>query len=233
MADPASFLAILVRQPDGSVQELAADRVDEVDRLTDQPGSLVWVSATRPDEALIDVLGREFSLHPLALEDLRTQQQRPKVDTYESQHMVVAYEALADAPEGLAEIHIFIGSGWLLSVHWSHTPMLDGVRHRMAAGHNGGIDTAGELLYALLDAATDSYFPELDEVSDRIDAIEDRILEGEADRDGLAFRASASRASRRDCGAAGEPPGAGAGWDEKMSSQRGSSATAPILRPGR
>jgi magnesium transporter len=186
MADPASFLAILVRQPDGSVQELAADRVDEVDRLTDQPGSLVWVSATRPDEALIDVLGREFSLHPLALEDLRTQQQRPKVDTCESRHRVVACEALADAPEGLAEIHIFIGSGWLLSVHWSHTPMLDGVRHRMAAGHNGGIDTAGELLYALLDAATDSYFPELDEVSDRIDAIEDRILEGEADRDGLA-----------------------------------------------
>jgi magnesium transporter len=189
MAASDSSLTILARQPDGSVTELSADRVDEVDRLTAQPGSLVWVSATRPDEALINVLGREFSLHPLALEDLRKQQQRPKLDTYESQHMVVAYEAVPDAPDtpdGLAEIHIFIGSGWLLSVHWAETPMLHAVRRRVAAGRNGATDTVGEVLYALLDAAVDSYFPELDAISDRIDALEDRILEGEADRQSLA-----------------------------------------------
>ena len=189
MADSESSLTILARQPDGSVTELTADRVDEVDQLTARPGSLVWVSATRPDEALINVLGREFSLHPLALEDLRKQQQRPKLDTYESQHMVVAYEAVPDAPDtpdGLAEIHIFIGSGWLLSVHWADTPMLHAVRRRVAGGRNGASDTVGEVLYALLDAAVDSYFPELDGISDRIDAIEDRILEGEADRRSLA-----------------------------------------------
>lgn len=190
MADPESSLTILARQPDGSVTELSPDRVDEVDQLTAQPGSLVWVSATKPDEALIDVLGREFSLHPLALEDLRKQQQRPKLDTYESQHMVVAYEAVPDVPpdtpDGLGEIHIFIGSGWLLSVHWADTPTLHAVRRRFAAGRNGATDTVGEILYALLDAAVDSYFPELDAISDRIDAIEDRILEGEADHQSLA-----------------------------------------------
>jgi magnesium transporter len=189
MVDADSPLLILARHADGSVTELAADRVDEVDQLTAQTGSLVWVSATRPDDALIDVLGREFSLHPLALEDLRKQQQRPKLDTYESQHMVVAYEALPDAPDtpdGLAEIHIFIGSGWLLSVHWSDTPMLDAIRRRIASGRNGTSDSVGEVLYVLLDAAVDSYFPVLDAISDRIDAIEDRILEGQADRASLA-----------------------------------------------
>ena len=179
-------LVILCRNPDGSIEELPPERVDEIDQRTDREGSLVWVNASAPGEAKIEALGREFRLHPLAMEDLRKQRQRPKLDTYETQSMIVAYEAVSDAPRGLSEIHMFIGAGWLLSVHWAPTPLLDAVRARFAAGR-GGYDTTGRLLYALLDAAVDSYFPELDRMSDRIDALEDRLLEGDAgDREGLA-----------------------------------------------
>jgi magnesium transporter len=179
-------LVILARHPDGSVEELSAARVNEIDELTDRPGTLVWVSATNPGDEDIADFEREFRLHPLAIEDLRKQNQRPKLDAYESQHMIVAYEAVADAPDGLSEIHVFVGAGWLLSVHWAPTPMLDAVRGRFAHRRTDGIDTTGGLLYALLDAAVDSYFPELDGISDRIDALEDRVLEGEADRASLA-----------------------------------------------
>ncbi len=187
MTDAAEHsLVILARHPDGSVEELPAERIDEIDQLTDRPGTLVWVSAVAPDEAEIEALGREFRLHPLALEDLRKRHQRPKIDTYEQQHMIVAHEAVADAPDGLSEIHIFVGAGWLLSVTWTPTPMCDAVRQGFTGGRNGGIDTTGELLYTLLDAAVDSYFPVLDGISERLDALEDRVLEGEADREGLA-----------------------------------------------
>ncbi len=187
MTDPTEHsLVILARHPDGSIEELAPERIDEIDRLTDREGTLVWVSAIAPDEPEIDAVGREFRLHPLALEDLRKQHQRPKIDTYEQQHMIVAYEAVADAPDGLSEIHIFVGAGWLLSVTWTSTPMCDAVRHAFANRQKSAIDTTGELLYALLDAAVDSYFPLLDGISERIDALEDRVLEGDADREGLA-----------------------------------------------
>ena len=73
--------------------------------------------------------------------------------------MVVAYEAVADAPEGLSEIHMFVGAGWLLSVTWTATPLLDAVRDGFATRRSSGPDTTGTLLYALLDAAVDSYFP--------------------------------------------------------------------------
>ena len=182
----AGSLTILARGPGGPVEELPAERIDDVDRLTDREGTLVWVSAASPDETRIADLGREFRLHPLALEDLRKQRQRPKVDAYEQQHMVVAYESVPDAPGGLSEIHVFIGAGWLLSVHWGPTPMLDAERQRIAEGRGGTVETVGQLLYRLLDAAVDSYFPELDTISDRIDALEDRVLEGEADRESLA-----------------------------------------------
>ena len=180
-------LVILARDPDGSVQELEPTRIDEIDRLTDQQGTLVWVSVRSPDEAKITALGREFRLHPLAIEDLRKRQQRPKLDSYENQHMAVAYESVADAPRGLSEMHVFVGAGWLLLVSWEPTPMVDAVRERFrAARHVAGADTTGELLYTILDAAVDSYFPELDVMSDRIDALEDRVLEGEASREILA-----------------------------------------------
>ena len=104
-------LVILARHPDGSVGELPRGQIDEIDRLTDREGTLVWVSALAPSEAEIDALGREFRLHPLALEDLRKRHQRPKIDTYEQQHMIVAHEAVAEAPDGLSEIHIFSAPG--------------------------------------------------------------------------------------------------------------------------
>ena len=177
---------VLVRRLDGSVETLAAARIDEIDQLVGAPGTLVWVGVTSPDEALIGDLQREFGLHPLAVEDIRKRRQRPKLDHYEGVHMVVAYEAVADAPNGMSEVHIFIGNGWLLSADWGPTPMIDAVRGRFASGGDAAPATAPELLYALLDAAVDSYFPELDRVSDQIDDLEDRVLAGDGGRAGLA-----------------------------------------------
>ena len=177
-------LAGLVRHPDGSVEELTADRLDEIDRLCAIDGTLIWVAAVAPGESEIEVLRREFDLHPLAVEDVHKRTQRPKLDTYAAQHMIVAYEAL-EGEQALSEIHAFIGARWVLTVTWEPTPMLDGVRRRFAAGSDVARGDVGELLYEVLDAAVDSYFPELDRLSDRIDTLEDRVLAGDADRGGL------------------------------------------------
>ena len=178
-------LLILARHADGRVEEVPGERLGEIGPLIRDPGTLLWVSATAPSSDDIDALGREFGLHQLALEDLRKQGQRPKLDRYESQHMIVAYEADAGDAVALSEIHLFVGPDWLLSVHWTPAPELDAAHRRFASGQDGRIDTAGELLYTLLDAAVDSYFPVLDGISERIDALEDRVLEGSADREGL------------------------------------------------
>ena len=178
-------LVILARHADGSVEEVAAERLGEIGPLVRDPGTLLWVSATAPTEEDIVALGREFGLHRLALEDLRKQGQRPKLDRYGTQHMIVAHEAAPGTDAALSELHLFVGSDWLLSVHWTPTPELDAARRRFASARDGRIDTAGELLYTLLDAAVDSYFPMLDAISERIDTLEDRVLEGTADREGL------------------------------------------------
>jgi magnesium transporter len=180
----APAITALVRHPDGRVEELGTERLDEIDRLCAIDGTLVWVSAVSPDAGTIEVMRREFDLHPLVVEDLEKRRQRPKLDAYESQHVIVAYE-VTEAELGLSEIHLFIGPGWLVTVSWDPTPRVDGLRNQFLAGKGLGGGGVGELLYAVLDAVVDSYFPEVDRLSERIGDLEDRVLEGDADRGSL------------------------------------------------
>jgi magnesium transporter len=171
-------LAILVRDPDGTFRSLPADQLDEIDRLVATHGTTLWVHAFRPDADTLDRLAAEFDVHALALEDLRKQDQRPKLDSYDEQHHLVAYEASSAAPSKLAELQLLIGPHWVLSVHWDPTPMVDAAQRRVASGREELAGTTAGLVYLILDAATDSYFPELDHLSERIDTLEDQVIEG-------------------------------------------------------
>ena len=176
---------ILARHPDGSVEEVTVERIDEIDRLIAKPGTLVWVSTADPSDELISELQREFGLHALAVEDLRKRNQRPKLDSYEDQRVLVAYEAVPEETTRLSEMHLFFAERWVLSVQFGPMPMVDAALRRFAGGGPGIADSVDALVYLVLDAAVDSYFPELDRLSDRIDALEDRVLAGDTDRSGL------------------------------------------------
>ena len=178
-----STVAILAKNGHGAFDDVPGERLAEIDPATASPDDVVWVSVERPDARLVEELGRQFDLHRLAIEDLTKRRQRPKLDTYGAQSMVVIYEATGLAESGVAEIHLFIGPTWILSVHWEPTPTVDAVRKRLMEPHK--IRRVGDLLYVLMDAAVDSYFPELDRTSERIDTLEDRVLQGEADRKSL------------------------------------------------
>jgi magnesium transporter len=179
-----SAVAILAKNATGAFDELPADRLSRIDPTTASPGEVVWVSVERPDQRLVETLGHQFGLHRLAVEDLMKRRQRPKLDAYGEQSMIVAYEATGEEDSGTAEIHLFTGPTWILSVHWEPTPTVDAVRRRLAEPRK--IRRPGDLLYLILDAAVDSFFPELDGISERIDELEDRVLQGEADRRSLA-----------------------------------------------
>jgi magnesium transporter len=176
---------ILARHPDGKIDEGTVAGIDQIDRLIAKPGTLVWVCVTDPSDELISELQKEFGLHALAVEDLRKRNQRPKLDTYEGQHVLVAYEVVHGDSPRLSELHLFFSDKWMLSVQFGPMPMVDAALRRFADGGKGLADSVDALVYLVLDAAVDSYFPELDRLSDRIDALEDRVLSGDTDRRGL------------------------------------------------
>ncbi len=173
----------LVLQQDGGLTVLDEPQLDRIDQLTAEPGTLVWLDIADPQTDDIGLLERELGLHALAIEDLESRRQRPKINTYPGQHIIVTYE-VRDAGTGLdlAEIHLIASPRSLVSIHWGASPALDDVRERFRQRTGAIGQTVGALLYAILDAVVDGYFPLLDRLSDRIDDLEDDIVSGQQGR---------------------------------------------------
>jgi magnesium transporter len=180
-AEGSSRLALAL-MADGTLQTLEEGAFGGIDRLVGRRNTLVWLDIGDPTGDDLELLKQEFGIHQLAVEDLRRRRQRPKVDTYPGHHVIVAYETLpaSDAMRSfeLGELHLFAGRGFVVSVHWGASPVIASVRDRFQHRASAVGPTAGWLLYALLDTAVDGYFPLLDRISDEIDTLEDRILDG-------------------------------------------------------
>ena len=148
------------------------------DHVHDHKGVL-WVDAIDPTDDELLKIQDEFSLHPLAMEDLRHPGQRPKIERYDTHAFLVAYASDGN-PRHLSELNVFIAEGWLISVRRTYkgdecVDMLDVAKRfeRTREGHN----TVGFLLYTILDAVVDTYFDALDSTEDELETIESRIFE--------------------------------------------------------
>ena len=178
----------LIRR-DGIVTELPRDRFQDIDQLRQDEGVLVWLQLRDPGADELTLLADEFDIHELALEDVQKRGQRPKLDAYPDQQMLVVYEGIqgddphddgTDAmPFTLNELHAFGGRRWIVTVQWADSPAVD-IAARHVARTNAPV-SVGSVIYALFDAAVDSYFPILDAQSDRMDRLEDTILAGTDD----------------------------------------------------
>jgi magnesium transporter len=172
----------LARLPGGEFQELSAKEFDTIDSLRAKPDHVVWLDIASPTADDLKLLQDEFSVHPLALEDLEKRRQRPKLDAYADQQMIVTYEVLEPSdPErhfDLGELHLFAGSGYVVSVRWHGSPAIEEVDRRFRERPDAVARTHGSLVYAILDAAVDGFFPLLDQLSDKIEDLEERILAG-------------------------------------------------------
>jgi magnesium transporter len=177
----------LIRLASGEIHELDVSQHDEIERLKAEPGTLVWLDLMSPGPTELELLRTRLKLHPLALEDLEKRRQRPKVDTYPGQYVIVAYEILpATSPERMyepGEIHLIATQDAVVSVHWADSPVISEARERFRRGAPIVSATVGGLLYSVLDGIADGYFPLLDRLSDHIVSLEERIVSGQQNKE--------------------------------------------------
>ena len=156
--------------PEGTVTQIDPLDVSEAIKRTDE---LVWVDVVAPSEDDLALLQDEFSLHPLALEDVRERHQRPKLEHYPDHAFLVAYTAER------REVDIFIGPTWLITVREDDkaedASFIDGARKRFERTRPEHA-TVGYLLYVILDELVDGYFSRNDEVEDELEDLEERIF---------------------------------------------------------
>ncbi|MBX7100726.1 MAG: magnesium/cobalt transporter CorA [Myxococcaceae bacterium] len=145
------------------------------------PG-VTWVDLEQPDAAVLGRLKERYGLHPLAVEDCLTLDQRPKLEAYAG-HQFLVLQGF-ECPNHdllhleLRELHAFIGPDWILTVHDGPQPAIAEVVKRLEADPANTLGRGPDFLaYLLADAMVDSHFPLLDRYSDEIESLEERIFE--------------------------------------------------------
>ncbi len=141
-----------------------------------------WLDLTSPSHGEIAKLGELFGFHPLALEDTEQFGQRPKLDNYGDHVLLVFYGAWRHSEadqEPLREVHLFISGQYVVTVHRDPLPALEQQREQL-----DGLVLHSEqfLLYRILDALTDSFFPILSDMDEEIDELEAAVLQDPTDR---------------------------------------------------
>jgi magnesium transporter len=136
-----------------------------------------WIDLADPADGEIERLGQALDLHPLALEDTREFGQRPKLDPYGHHVLLVFYTARAtdDAawPAEPIEIHIYLSGGYMITVRRDACAVIDALHDRLPTE---ATDDGEVLVYRLLDALTDAYYPVIEAIEERIDALEADVL---------------------------------------------------------
>jgi magnesium transporter len=167
---------------DGRRVESPATPADTVEVLQQKRGSMAWIGLYRPAESQLLVLAEEFGLHELAVEDAIVAHQRPKLERYGDILFVVLRAAryLDEAEQvDFGELHVFVGSDFILTVRHSEAPDLATVRHRMEADPDLLRRGTEAVLYAILDAVVDGYAPVVAGLQNDIDEIETQVFSGD------------------------------------------------------
>jgi magnesium transporter len=161
--------------PDGtlSVQENLED-ISLPDEAT-----LRWIDL-RGEETGLERLRETFSFHPLAIEDCKVFDQRPKLEEYRDHLFLVTQSFAGGAREHagleLYELHAFLGKNYLVTVHESDIAALEQVWTRVV--ENPGLLERGVdfVYYLIASRLVEANFPVLDQITDELEAIEDRVL---------------------------------------------------------
>jgi len=163
----------------GLPREVGVDRLAEL--LTDKRNQL-WLDISDPGEPEVQLLGRVFGFHELALEDVTRPHERPRCDAYAGYYFIVVYAAehLGNAflPR---ELNLFWGENYLVTIHRRPAAVLavlEEARRRWERNEKRQTHGIACLAHTLFESLVDGYFVVQDRVRERIEGIEDEIFKG-------------------------------------------------------
>lgn len=132
------------------------------------------------DVELVQNLCMQYDIHPLVIEDIVNTEQRPKIE-FHSDYIFLVIKTLNLEDEGgisIEQVSLILGPSYVLTFQESFDPLLQPIIARLEKGH-GNVRSAGSdyLAYALLDLLIDDYFVFTESLSDRVESLEDEVIE--------------------------------------------------------
>lgn len=174
-AGPSHLSAFVLHE--GALREIPETALADVPDPAE--GDVLWLNMDGlGDATLLTALAARFGLHPLALEDVVNAHQRPKAETYDAHLFIVLRMPRTGTPRFETEqIALCMGERFVLTFQQEPGDVFDPVRSRLrtpgARIRERGVDY---LTYALIDAVTDAFFPALESLGERLEALEAGVV---------------------------------------------------------
>ncbi len=189
---PQSQVSYVAYDGDQFQEEVVTDLVAIEANLGKWP--VLWVNVEGlGSPEIIKRLGEIFNIHPLAMEDIIHLHQRAKFEQYDENFFLVAHmiEGKASNPSYLVsqemvateQISMYVGSNFVVTFQEGPVDATKPVLERLRKGR-GLLRSRGSdyLTYAIIDSIIDAYYPVLEVFGERLEVIEDRILEDPSKR---------------------------------------------------
>jgi magnesium transporter len=152
------------------LQEIA---IRDIPQWRDRPDCFVWVALHDPSHEELAELQQIFGLHDLAIEDVIQRDQRPKIEEYDGTLFAVVHMVDFNGTHvEVGEVNVFVGPGFALSVRSGSPHSLQGVREQAERDPELLAHGPGYVIYALVDAIVDRYFPVVEALEHQLEAIE-------------------------------------------------------------
>ncbi|HPV51867.1 MAG TPA: magnesium/cobalt transporter CorA [Smithella sp.] len=154
-----------------SLKDFQADKDKEI---------ITWLNVDGlTDIQLFEEIGRIFGLHPLVLEDILNTAQRPKMEDY-GDYLYLVARNFHDQENGslLSEqVSIILGKNFILSFREKESDLFKSIREKISQ-NKGRIrkENTDYLAHALLDNIVDNYFVILENLEEKIEALEDDLI---------------------------------------------------------
>jgi magnesium transporter len=135
-----------------------------------------WYALDDPNDPQLDELAKQFSLHPLHVEDCRSNNERLKAEgTDHYLFLILKYiQTVEDGEIGFGSIFLFVGRDFLITVRDPSCISKEIFDRAIKAGPD---EKPSKLLYLITDSIVDSYFVSIDHSDDRIDELQDSVLD--------------------------------------------------------
>jgi len=164
-------------QAGAKLADLSPDTPGELSDYFNRPDCFVWVALRDASAAELEPYRRLFNLHELAVEDATHGQQRPKVEEYGDALFAVMHLVEWTGGElSVGQVAVFCGPNYVLSVRNSSRQHFLGVRERCEREPELLAQGPSFVLYALMDAVVDRYFPVVDRLESDLEEIEQSIF---------------------------------------------------------
>ena len=164
-----------------SFEELEVSGVKAIKSQIDSfPDKNHWIDIRGfGDKAFFEQVADCFGIHRLQMEDVVNVYQRAKVEEYQG-HLFCVSRCIKEE-NGIIindQLSLFVGNNFVISIQDKYEDLLEPVRDRIRHG-KGYVRKYGAdyLSYALMDVVLDNFFPVLERVSDRLDELQDALID--------------------------------------------------------